>query len=173
MKTLVLNLYGGPGVGKSTIAAGVFAKLKWQGVNCEMALEFAKDKVWEKSAHILDNQIYVFGKQYHRIYRLLGQVDVIITDSPLLNSILYYRGNNEFFTKMVFEEHQQLRNFNAFLKRLKPYNPAGRLQDEDKARALDKRIAHILEYLGEDYFTYPGDQESVFAIAEQVSIELG
>ena len=46
---IVINLFAGPGVGKSTTAARVFAELKLKGVNCEMALEFAKDKVWEES----------------------------------------------------------------------------------------------------------------------------
>ena len=47
MNTLVINLFSGPGVGKSTTAAMVFAKLKMNGVDCEMALEFAKEKVWD------------------------------------------------------------------------------------------------------------------------------
>ena len=45
---IVVNLFAGPGSGKSTTCAGVFAKLKLAGVNCEMALEYAKDKVWEE-----------------------------------------------------------------------------------------------------------------------------
>ena len=44
--TLVVNLYGAPGSGKSTGAAYIFAKLKMLGVNCELITEFAKDKVW-------------------------------------------------------------------------------------------------------------------------------
>lgn len=40
----VINLFAGPGSGKSTTCAGVFSKLKLAGVNCEMALEYAKDK---------------------------------------------------------------------------------------------------------------------------------
>lgn len=66
----VINLFAGPGSGKSTTCAGVFSKLKLAGVNCEMALEYAKDKVWEQSFHTLDNQIYIFGKQLHRLWRL-------------------------------------------------------------------------------------------------------
>jgi len=90
---LLINLFAGPGTGKSTTMAGVFSELKLRGVNCEMAPEFAKEKVWEKSVNILENQIYVFGKQYNTIHRLLGQVDIIITDSPLLLSSIY--GTNE------------------------------------------------------------------------------
>lgn len=168
MGTLVVNFFGGPGTGKSSTTASTFAALKWRDVNCEMALEFAKDKVWERSAHVLDNQLYVFGKQFHRIYRLLDQVDVILTDAPLLNSILYYQGANEHFSRMVFEEHRQLRNVNIFLQRIKPYNPAGRLQDEQEAKALDKRIVHILDYLGEDYFTLPADPKSIPLITKTI-----
>ena len=64
---IVVNLFAGPGSGKSTTCAGVFSKLKLAGVNCEMALEYAKDKVWENSLDVLDDQIYVFGKQLHRL----------------------------------------------------------------------------------------------------------
>ena len=44
-KTLIINLIGGPCSGKSTIASGLFYNLKKLGYNCELALEFAKDKV--------------------------------------------------------------------------------------------------------------------------------
>ena len=69
MSALVVNLFGGPGCGKSTVAALLFGKLKQHGVNCEMALEYAKDKVWEESFKTLEDQIYIFGKQLHKIWR--------------------------------------------------------------------------------------------------------
>ena len=59
---IVVNLYGGPGSGKSTTAAGIFSELKMLGLNTELVTEYAKDKVWEKHESILDNQIYVFAK---------------------------------------------------------------------------------------------------------------
>ena len=42
-KPLVINLFGAPGVGKSTGAAKVFTELKQLGVNCELVGEVAKD----------------------------------------------------------------------------------------------------------------------------------
>ena len=45
MKTKVLNLYGGPGVGKSTGAAYIFSMLKLAGINCELVREYAKELV--------------------------------------------------------------------------------------------------------------------------------
>jgi len=161
MNTLILNLFGGPGTGKSTTAAGVFHKLKTSGVNCEMALEYAKDRVWEGSGHVLDNQLYVFGKQYHRVWRLLGKVDIVVTDAPILNSILYYHGDNPHFAEMVAFEHKKLNNFNVFLQRVKAFNPAGRLQDLEQSKALDAKIQDILKGWEEEYFSTPAAETSI------------
>ena len=73
--TLVINLFGGPGVGKSTTASQLFANLKWSNINCELVREYAKDKVWENSLELLDNQLYVFAKQHHRQYILNEKVE--------------------------------------------------------------------------------------------------
>ncbi len=167
METLVINLFGGPGTGKSTTAAGVFHHLKLLGVNCEMALEYAKDKVWEDSAHVLDNQLYVFGKQFHRIWRLLGKVDIIVTDSPVLLSILYYEDKNPFFPEMVVFEHSRLNNLDVLLGRVKKYNPAGRLQTEEKARALDDKIKGILEVESPAHLSIVANNSAVQEIVHQ------
>src|SRR5690625_848398 len=139
VKTLVLNLFGGPGTGKSTMAMHVAALLKWQGRNIELATEYAKDKVWEGSLNVLTNQIYIFGKQHHRLHRLQNQVETIITDAPILLSLVYARDNPE-LCELVKAENAKNNNLNIFLERVKPYNPKGRTQDEAGARKLDLEI---------------------------------
>ena len=41
----VINFYGGPGVGKSTKAAGMFYKMQLAGYSVELVNEFAKECV--------------------------------------------------------------------------------------------------------------------------------
>lgn len=172
METLVLNLFGGPGTGKSTTAAGVFAELKSRGILCEIATEYAKDLVWSRSDHLLANQIYVFGEQHHRITRLEGQVPIIITDAPLLHSIIYDRGENPYFRPMVLAEHKKLHNLNVFLERIKEFEPQGRVHNEEQARGIDKEIYDMLAWLkgeaGDDLFsTFPAGKDSFPLIADE------
>lgn len=143
IKTRVINFFAGPGAGKSTAAAYTFAMLKFAGRNAELVTEYAKDVVWEKSTPKLSNQLYVFGKQFHRIWRVLGQVEFIVTDAPLLNSVIYGSGEPT-FDKLVFQMHHELENINFFIIRSKTYNPSGRLQDLDGAKEIDRKIKFCL-----------------------------
>jgi len=171
-KSLVINLYGGPGTGKSTICAELFSMLKWRGVNCEMALEFAKDKVWEESFKVLENQIYIFGKQLHRLHRLNGKVDVILTDAPLLFSLIYDKSKSDAFKMVVLEQYKLFNNSNFLLKRHKPYKTEGRMQNEKGAKALDVDISLMLQSHGIQHYSLPAKQENVQEIFDQVLIDL-
>lgn len=150
---IVVNLFAGPGSGKSTTCAGVFSNLKLSGINCEMALEYAKDKVWENSLKVLEDQIYVFGKQLHRMWRLKDQVDVIITDSPLLLSILYDSSRNINLKNLVLDQFNSYNNINYFIKRGKDYNPKGRTQTEEEAKEKDEEILKLLNVFDIKYST--------------------
>lgn len=148
--TQVVNLYGGPGTGKSTIAAELFSSLKWRGINCELVTEYAKDKVWEGSTNVLEHQIYIFAKQLFRTSRLLGKVDYIITDSPILLSLVYGENESNEFRSLVLAEHRKLNNINIFLQRNKLYRRVGRLQTEQEAMEIDYKIRDMLREYEED-----------------------
>ena len=143
-KTLIVNLFAGPGAGKSTCMAGVFSELKLHGINCEMAPEYIKNKIWENSLEICKDQIYIFGKQLHSIRKLLGKVDVIITDSPILLSLIYSSNESEEFNRLVVAEFKRYNSLNYFLSRQKKYNSAGRCHTEEQAKEKDKEIEKLL-----------------------------
>ena len=85
MKTkVIVNLFGGPGVGKSTAAFYLMAKLKMAGVDCEYTPEFAKDKVWEGNLDVFNCQLFVTCRYYWSIRNLQNKVEVIITASPIV-----------------------------------------------------------------------------------------
>lgn len=168
---LVVNLFAGPGAGKSTLAADVFAELKWNGVNAELVTEYAKDKVWEESFKIFDSQIYIFGKQYHREKRLTD-VDVIITDSPLLLSVVYNKDLGPTFNQLVYEVFSSFNNVNYFVERIKPYNPKGRLQDEQGAKELDQVVFNVLNQYNVDYKTIRGEKPTTEILARVIMEKL-
>ena len=167
-QTLVVNLFAGPGAGKSTTAAGVFFELKSRGVNCELAAEYAKDLCWEERHKTFQDQIYIFGKQYHRIHRLLGQVQCIITDSPILLTPVYDSETRESLEKLVVEEHNKMWTYNAFLKRKKAFNPKGRNHSLDESQALDKLIGDMLFKHGIPFEVFEGTPEGKDAIVRKV-----
>ena len=151
-KLIVVNLFAGPGAGKSTTCAGIFHELKLKGINCEMALEYAKDKVWEESYRTLENQIYVFGHQLQRIFRVKDKVEVVITDSPLILSIYYDKERSANLKNLVMEQHNQFHNINIFIGRNDlAYNPKGRYQTFEEAKNIDKDLKRLLDSLDVDY----------------------
>lgn len=146
--TLVVNLFGEPSVGKSTAAAYIFSKLKMRGINCEYVTEFTKDKIWENNSEVFKNQAYIFGKQTFKLSRVVGKVDVVITDSPIFLSAVYNKTEvlGEDFNKVVANVFNSYNNFNILLKRKHDYQNTGRNETEDEA---DKIRSHLISKLEE------------------------
>lgn len=171
--TLIVNLFGVPGAGKSTGAAYIFSQLKMHGINAELITEFAKDKVWEENREVFKNQAYIFGKQSFRISRCFGKVDVIITDSPLPLSVLYNNDPRltENFNKTVLDVFNSYRNINYLLTRVKPYNPVGRHQTESESDALGTDIVNLLTKYDIKFENVPGSQDGYDYIIQKIISE--
>lgn len=170
-ETIIINLIGGPGCGKSTCASGIFYELKKLGINCELSLEFAKDKVWEESYKVLDDQFYVFGKQYHKLFRLKDKVDVIITDSPLIISIHYNKISSEHFNNLVVEQYHKFNNLMYFINRPETYQSEGRLQTLEESEMIDSDIKKVLQMYNINY-TEVSYKDAVKHIVEEVKNNL-
>ena len=170
MKTIVINLFGAPGVGKSTGAAYIFALLKMAGIEAELVTEFAKDKVWEGNTAVFENQAYIFGKQSFRLSRCANKVDVIVTDSPLPLSIQYNQNDisRDNFNKYVLDIFNSYENKNYYLTRIKEYSGNGRFQTEDESNQIGKEIIKILNDNNIEYRYVNGDESNYRFIADEI-----
>ena len=160
MKTHVINLYGGPCCGKSTVAAGLFYELKCKGIECEMTGEYAKDKTWDENPKILNHQPFIFGQQLHRIWRLNNKVQFIICDSPILLSIIYSKENSDLFERFIVEQYNKYNNINFILDRTVKYNVIGRNETEEEAIKLDNNLVHIMDKYNINYTLVTGDSKN-------------
>ena len=155
---VLVNLAGAPSVGKSSIAAKLFAKLKDMGKECELATEYCKGWVWDKREITHYSQLYFFGKQSYAESHLFNKVDFIISDSPTFLSGYYNEHNNHdtslneackgFYKKA---EEDGIKVFNFFLPRTRPYNPLGRFQSEEQSDAIAIELREWLDREGYPY----------------------
>ncbi len=147
IKTKVINLFGGPSSGKSTAAAGIFNRMKVKGINAELVMEAAKDHVWEGHTNILSDQLYLLAHQNRRLERLRGQVDYIITDSPLPLCLIYKpKGYLKTFDSLTMELYNTYDNVNFFLKRVDSFQDEGRVHNKTQSLSIDRRIKGILDW---------------------------
>ena len=156
--TKVINLLGGPSVGKSTLAAEIYYKLKSAQVNCELVREYVKDWAWENRKVTTLDQPLICGKQIAAEMRLYGKVDVIVTDSPIILSPFYqeHYSGHEYISQMVEGHLGQAMRLGVIheyylLKRNKPYSGEGRYETEEQAKSLDLSLVKFLVRHGIDY----------------------
>lgn len=172
-KTLVVNLLGGSGVGKSRNACRLFAMLKDKGLDCELVTEYVKDMVWEGRSKIFECQPYIFGKQYYKLFRVAGQVDVIITDRPIFLDVVYGDSEGSNFRNYVLEKIDTFDNLNILLNRVQPFNPNGRNEKKvEDAIEWDNKVKYWLEKTMTPYTEIDGSEEGCKEIMEAIMSRL-
>lgn len=153
----IINIFAGPGAGKSMFCMELLAEMKKIGCNkegfsftCEYVSEAAKEYVWTESP-LMDgsekHQLILLGEQLHKLERLNKNVDYIITDSPILLNALYNKECNYAFEEMIVRVMRTYNTRNYFLKRdlSVPYETAGRLQTLEEAIETDKKLKRLLK----------------------------
>jgi hypothetical protein len=169
---LVVNYFGGPCASKSSSALLLSGKLKFSRVRAEFVDEYAKKLTWEERHNILrEDQLYIFAKQRRQLAHLVGTgIEVAVTDSPILLSRVYasFYGQDvpPEFGACVNYYHRQFDNLNIYLHRTKPYDPVGRGQSEEEARAIDAHTYAMLTREGHDFIELPGTEESVETVRQ-------
>ena len=169
---IVIDIYGSPSSGKSTLAAFVFSQLKMHGIRCELVTEVAKDFVWDENSKALANQAYVFGSQFYRLTRIEGSVDVAVVDSPLLLNILYNHNSRlgSSFYKMVSEVSKSFDCLSYFLPVVENrlYDDAGRIHNEETSKKLSDQILILLSNYNVNCKILGHDENSMMSVVDDV-----
>jgi len=155
---IVVNLIGGPGVGKSILTSDVFSNLKRNFVSAEISPEYIKKKIREKSMKAVQSQIYIFGKQQYQQFTMKDDVDVIVTDSPFILSSIYDVSKCTLLKALILQEFNKYENMTYYIERNDdvPYEQEGRYQDSDGAKKVDKTVINFLDENAINYKTVKG-----------------
>jgi len=166
--TYVINLIGGPGIGKTTISALLFAQLKIDGYICEYVQEYAKKLVWTCDFETLNDQYIVSKTQCELLKHINGRVDFIITDGPLIHGIYYNRYNTHNTSNVskvdafIQKNIAEFRNINIVMGRVdRPYERDGRIESEEESRAIDRIMVDILNEYGHKYRAFPAETQHI------------
>jgi hypothetical protein len=139
---IVVNLFGGPGVGKSTVAAMLFGHYKRRGLRVELAREQAKEFLYQ-GRPLARNQLLMIALQYQMLKDIeAAGTELVISDSALrLNlsyscKLPYYQPLAALIRGLCLE----FTEVDVLLKRAVPYQFHGREQGEESAREIDARM---------------------------------
>ena len=162
-----INIFGGPGSGKSTFAAKVFSQMKVYGMNVELINEYVKFWTYIDRQPSSFDQVYIFGKQLHKEDKALQKFDHIITDSPLLMQMVYCPKFLQDYLLGIEAEFERVYNsLNIFIDRgNKQFEQAGRFHNEKESKKLDEQIKELLDGLHAPYIVV--DQDSGIEELEQ------
>lgn len=149
-----INLYGGPGAGKTTLAYYLAYRLKSAGFRAELIGEAAREFIYDRNPNataiqLLDNQLLISGLQYERYKRLERHgIEIAVADSPFIMGLAYaknlpeYHGLGDAFLRI---ESALPRPINVFVNRTPGvYDKESRAQDEQQAMALDQSIRELI-----------------------------
>tara|TARA_R110000803_G_scaffold37781_4_gene81558 strand:- start:23082 stop:23618 length:537 start_codon:yes stop_codon:yes gene_type:complete len=175
----LINLFGGPGIGKSGIAAGLTYELKKRHISCNQPYEYPKQLAWDQNLPAIKDQLYVFANQHRGIAQSYNKVDYIVIDSPILFSLIYKTYYNSgypakfysgAFNQMILDLHNNYDNLNIVLERTVggAHNKKERFQTLEESIAIDN---HTLKTLNENnipYYSFKVDENTVSKILELI-----
>jgi hypothetical protein len=156
-KLKVINLFGAPGMGKSSIRSGVFWLMKSFHQSVEEVSEYAKyltlsGRQWQLN----EEQLYLFAKQHHKQFIIeRAGYEFAVTDSPLHLCDFYApQGYYESFSSLVDDAHYRFDNINYFLTRdlgTTDFEDRGRVHSKEQSTEVEARMR---DYLREKRIPY-------------------
>jgi nicotinamide riboside kinase len=150
MNNIVVNFFGGPGSGKTTAAAKLFASLKHHDVDSILVGEFAQECILAGDSNALKDQLWILANSHRRIRAAYQNSRVTIVDSPMLLSVMYaviYEIEMPFsFKELVLNLNNQFQNINILIERSGSSNHSmvGRVHSLSESIGIDRKVESLL-----------------------------
>ena len=159
-RTTIIGFFGGPGIGKSAAAWTAAAWLKRNGASVELASEFVKKWAWlGREIKPLD-ELAVLGAQIAEEADLIGKVDFLVTEKPVILDLAYARLYQPACITRAVEEtiaahyaHVAAlghKHVNVVFKRAEGYDNRGRFENRRQAQLVDSVAEQALGELACD-----------------------
>lgn len=166
-KTRTINIWGGPGSGKSTTASALYTLMKCSGYSVELVEEQSRRLIRDGSANLFKTPGYSAALQFAAIYNA-GPFEYVICDAPVLSKLAYENPSKEVEDYIRYLD-ELLPGYDVFLERSRShrYEPIGRIHTEDEARKLDIKMKSLIHYSSRAYFLCrdrPGLQAAAFIL---------
>lgn len=161
-KLKVINLFGPPGVGKSSVRSGVFWLMKSHGLSVEEVSEYAKYLVLRRCEwQLREEQLYLLAQQHHKQLILRGQYEYAVTDSPLALCDFYSPpGTLSSLSTLISELTDTFENVNFYLTRDLVngcFEESGRVHDREASIRVDAQMREYLARRNIPYVEVPID----------------
>lgn len=167
--TKIINLWGGPSSGKSTVAMGLGYLMKVNGFNVELSSEVIKQYAIESESLGINNKhpiftqsLYILGKQNKQLELLNKKRDYIITDCPL-PIISIYKPENYLnnFDSICLEQFNKYNNINILLNRKShEFEAAGRIHNEENSILIHNNIVNFLSSNSIAYISFDANPDT-------------
>lgn len=178
-KLTVVNLFAGPGAGKSALAHVVtgLAMVKYHDV--QYVHEYAKEVVWNDHGRVegeydsspFTEQDWMLAHQNQLLRRLVPRsIDLAITDTSILLGAIYApEWYPESFTPFLLDVYHSYNNINIFVDRGDiPFQTEGRNQGKEASIEKDREVIALLDKYGIEYTTVAQKAGQIVETAEKV-----
>lgn len=172
--SIVINLFGGPGIGKSTTANRLVGSLKTNDIDAVYISEYIKELIYkadsarisasdrEAARKLLDGSLYsqacIFQRQKEMLDIHVDQVPCVVTDSPLPLNAVYLSDNSDKYKSEIMRcFNEEYVNLNIVLQRdpKATFQEEGRIHNLEQSKAKDIEIVRFLRDNDINFVSFP------------------
>lgn len=172
-RTIVVNLIAPPNSAKRQTGEKLCEELLKQGVTCSLVSQSGKGHETARYSSVKD-EIYIFSKQFHKMFRLHGNIEVVVTDRPLVLSLYYnYKYGKGYYNRLndlILEQDKNFYNMNFYLDNRFPTHDYD--IDIEELMDMDGELKNLLKEFNISYMVVSDSQKRVKEMSELIIAEV-